>query len=132
MLDQALKGNYAVGHFDIHNLEWTQAVLTAAQETLSPVILGVTEEAVNYSGGFKVVKEIAISLIKEMDITVPVALHLDNGSNVENICPLLMLDLTQLWLMVQDFHLKRMLKWQKNYWLFTSTRSYSWSRIRKY
>lgn len=84
MLDHALKGKYAVGHFDIHNLEWTQAVLTAAQETFSPVILGVTEEAVNYFGGFKVVKEIAISLIKEMDITVPVALHLDHGSNVEN------------------------------------------------
>ena len=84
MLYKALKENYAVGHFDVHNLEWTQAVLAAAQETFSPVILGVTEEAVNYFGGFKVAKDITLSLINEMNITVPVALHLDHGSNVEN------------------------------------------------
>ncbi|MEK4425197.1 class II fructose-1,6-bisphosphate aldolase [Solibacillus sp. FSL K6-1523] len=84
MLDKALKGNYAVGHFDVHNLEWTQAVLSAAEELQSPVILGTTEEAIEYFGGFKVVKEMTIALIEEMGITVPVALHLDHGSSVEN------------------------------------------------
>lgn len=84
MLDKALKGNYAVGHFDVHNLEWTQAALTAAEELHSPVILGTTEEAIEYFGGFNVVKDMTVSLIKEMGITVPVALHLDHGSSVEN------------------------------------------------
>lgn len=84
MLDKALKGNYAVGHFDVHNLEWVQAVLTAAEELHSPVILGTTEEAVEYFGGFNVVKEMTVALIKDMGITVPVALHLDHGSSVEN------------------------------------------------
>lgn len=84
MLEQALKGKYAVGHFDVHNLEWTQAVLSGAQELSSPVILGVTEDAIDYFGGFSVAKGLATSLIKEMRITVPVALHLDHGSSVEN------------------------------------------------
>lgn len=84
MLGKALKGNYAVGHFDVHNLEWIQAVLTAAEELHSPVILGTTEEAIEYFGGFNVVKDMTVSLIKEMGITVPIALHLDHGSSVEN------------------------------------------------
>ncbi|WP_067729932.1 class II fructose-1,6-bisphosphate aldolase [Oceanobacillus damuensis] len=84
MLNKALKGNYAVGHFDVHNLEWVQSVLEAAEELNSPVILGVTEEAIEYFGGFTVAKELVASLIKEKEITVPVALHLDHGSSVEN------------------------------------------------
>lgn len=84
MLEKALKENYAVGHFDVHNLEWAQATLAAAKELSSPVIVGVTEEAVNYFGGFSVVKSTITSLIEEMRINVPVALHLDHGSSVEN------------------------------------------------
>jgi fructose-bisphosphate aldolase class II len=84
MLSNALKEGYAVGHFDIHNLEWTQAVLAAAEEEKSPVILGVTEGAVRYLGGFSVAVALVKALINEMNITVPVALHLDHGSSIES------------------------------------------------
>lgn len=84
MLEDALNGQYAVGHFDVHNIEWVQAVITAAEELSSPVILGVTEQAVNYFGGFSVVHATVTALIKEMNATVPIALHLDHGSSVEN------------------------------------------------
>ncbi|MFC4025179.1 class II fructose-1,6-bisphosphate aldolase [Oceanobacillus longus] len=84
MLKKALDGGYAIGHFDVHNLEWIQAVLEAAKEEKSPVILGVTEEAVRYLGGYSVAGAIIKSLMKEMNITVPVALHLDHGQSVES------------------------------------------------
>jgi len=84
MLIKALKEGYAVGHFDIHNLEWAQAVLGAAEEEKSPVILGVTEGAVRYLGGCSVAVAMVKALMNEMNITVPVALHLDHGSSVEN------------------------------------------------
>lgn len=83
MLQKGLKGHYAVGQFNINNLEWTQAVLTAAQEEKSPVILGVSEGAGKYMGGFKVVAAMVNALMETMDITVPVALHLDHGSSLE-------------------------------------------------
>src|SRR5690606_1050751 len=84
MLQKGLKGHYAIGQFNINNLEWTQAVLTAAQEEKSPVILGVSEGAAKYMGGFKVVAAMVEALMETMDITVPVALHLDHGSYLEN------------------------------------------------
>jgi fructose-bisphosphate aldolase class II len=84
MAGKALQGGYAVGHFDIHNLEWTQAVLAAAEEEQSPVILGVTELAVRYFGGFSVVVNLVNALLKEMTISAPVALHLDHGSSFES------------------------------------------------
>lgn len=83
MLNKALKEGYAVGQYNINNLEWTQAILTAAQEEQSPVILGVSEGAARYMGGFTVVTSIVKSLIEEMKITVPVAIHLDHGSSFE-------------------------------------------------
>jgi len=83
MLNKALKEGYAVGQFNINNLEWTQAILGAAQAEQSPVILGVSEGAARYMGGFKVVTAIVTSLIEEMKITVPVAIHLDHGSSVD-------------------------------------------------
>ncbi|WP_336787596.1 class II fructose-bisphosphate aldolase [Paenibacillus sp. MMO-177] len=83
MLNKALQGGYAVGQFNINNLEWTQAILDAAQTEQSPVILGVSEGAARYMGGFKVVTNIVKALIEEMKITVPVAIHLDHGSSVE-------------------------------------------------
>ncbi|MNE39656.1 putative fructose-bisphosphate aldolase [compost metagenome] len=83
MLNKALKEGYAVGQFNINNLEWTQAILGAAEEEKSPVILGVSEGAARYMGGFKVVTAIVKSLIEEMNITVPVAIHLDHGSSFE-------------------------------------------------
>ena len=83
MLNKALVEGYAVGQFNINNLEWTQAILAAAQEEKSPVILGVSEGAARYVGGFKVVTAMVKVLIEEMNITVPVAIHLDHGSSFE-------------------------------------------------
>ncbi|EXJ24028.1 Fructose-bisphosphate aldolase class II [Alkalibacterium sp. AK22] len=83
MLNKALAGKYAVGQFNINNLEWTQAILEAAQEEKSPVILGVSEGAAKYMGGFTVVSAMVNALLEEMDITVPVALHLDHGSSFD-------------------------------------------------
>ncbi|WP_226036093.1 class II fructose-1,6-bisphosphate aldolase [Aquibacillus saliphilus] len=84
ILDKALREGYAVGHFDVHNLEWMQAALGAAKEENSPIIIGVTEEAVRYFGGFSVATYMLKALMREMNITVPVALHLDHGSSIEN------------------------------------------------
>ena len=83
MLKKALENKYAVGQFNINNLEWTQAVLAACKETNSPVILGVSEGAAKYMGGFKVVASMVTSLMEEMEVTQPVALHLDHGSSFE-------------------------------------------------
>ncbi|UUX33179.1 class II fructose-1,6-bisphosphate aldolase [Fundicoccus culcitae] len=83
MLNKAKEGKYAVGQFNINNLEWTQAVLTAAQENNSPIILGVSEGAGKYMGGPTVVSAMVNALLEAMDITVPVALHLDHGSSFE-------------------------------------------------
>ena len=80
MLEKAVAGHYAVGQFNINNLEWTKAILTAAQETKSPVILGVSEGAAKYMTGFKTVQDMVAAMVEEMGITVPVATHLDHGS----------------------------------------------------
>lgn len=80
MLDQAKAGHYAVGQFNINNLEWTKAILLTAQECNSPVILGVSEGAGKYMTGYKTVAAMVKAMIEELDITVPVALHLDHGS----------------------------------------------------
>lgn len=80
MLKKAVEGKYAVGQFNINNLEWTKAVLQTAQENNSPVILGVSEGAGKYMTGFKTVAAMVSAMVEEMNITVPVALHLDHGS----------------------------------------------------
>ena len=80
MLDKAKAGHYAVGQFNINNLEWTKAVLLTAQELKSPVILGVSEGAGKYMTGFKTVAAMVKAMDEELGITVPVALHLDHGS----------------------------------------------------
>lgn len=80
MLDKAKAGHYAVGHFNINNLEWTKSILSVAQEMNSPVILGVSEGAGKYMTGYKTVAAMVKAMIEEMGITVPVALHLDHGS----------------------------------------------------
>nr|WP_317283515.1 class II fructose-1,6-bisphosphate aldolase [uncultured Sellimonas sp.] len=80
MLKKAKAGHYAVGQFNINNLEWTKAILMAAEETKSPVILGVSEGAGKYMTGFKTVVGMVNGMLEEMNITVPVALHLDHGT----------------------------------------------------
>ena len=80
MLDKAKAGHYAVGQFNINNLEWTKAILLTAQENNSPVILGVSEGAGKYMCGYKTVVGMVNGMLEELNITVPVALHLDHGS----------------------------------------------------
>ena len=80
MLNKAVKGHYAVGQFNINNLEWTKAILLTAQENNSPVILGVSEGAGKYMTGFKTVSAMVQAMMDELNITVPVALHLDHGT----------------------------------------------------
>lgn len=80
MLEKAKVGHYAVGQFNINNLEWTKAILLTAQELNSPVILGVSEGAGKYMCGFKTVADMVKAMIGELKITVPVALHLDHGT----------------------------------------------------
>ncbi|MBE6576653.1 MAG: class II fructose-1,6-bisphosphate aldolase [Ruminococcaceae bacterium] len=80
MLQKAKAGKYAVGQFNINNLEWTKAVLLTAQEMNSPVILGVSEGAGKYMAGYKTIVGMVNGMLEELKITVPVALHLDHGS----------------------------------------------------
>lgn len=80
MLDTALKGHYAVAQININNLEWTKAALLTAEELKSPIILGVSEGAGKYMGGFKVVSAMVKAMHDSLNITVPVALHLDHGT----------------------------------------------------
>ncbi|MBP3448483.1 MAG: class II fructose-1,6-bisphosphate aldolase [Clostridia bacterium] len=80
MLKKAKEGKYAVGQFNINNLEWTKAILLTAQECNSPVILGVSEGAGKYMTGFKTVTAMVKAMVEDLGITVPVALHLDHGS----------------------------------------------------
>ena len=83
MLKKAKEGKYAVGQFNINNLEWTKTILETAQEQNSPVILGVSEGAAKYMGGFNAVAGMVKGLIQDLNITVDVALHLDHGSSFE-------------------------------------------------
>ena len=80
MLQKAKAGHYAVGQFNINNLEWTKAILLTAQELNSPVILGVSEGAGKYMGGYKTIVGMVNGMLEELNITVPVALHLDHGT----------------------------------------------------
>ena len=80
MLEKAVAGHYAIGAFNLNNLEWTKAVLKGAQESNAPVIVQVSEGAGKYMGGFKTIADLVKDLIESQGITVPVALHLDHGT----------------------------------------------------
>ena len=80
MLQKAKAGHYAVGQFNINNLEWTKSILLTAEELKAPVILGVSEGAAKYMTGFKTVSAMVSAMVDSLGITVPVALHLDHGS----------------------------------------------------
>ncbi|GAE27987.1 5-keto-2-deoxy-D-gluconate-6 phosphate aldolase [Halalkalibacter wakoensis JCM 9140] len=83
MLQLAKEGSYAVGQYNINSLQWAQAILEAAQEERGPVIVAASDRLVDYLGGFKTIAAMVKSLVEGMEITVPVALHLDHGMNVE-------------------------------------------------
>ena len=80
MMNKAVEGKYAIGHFNINNLEWSKSILQAAEQMKSPVILGVSEGAAKYMTGFKTVARMVDAMVEDMGITVPVALHLDHGT----------------------------------------------------
>ncbi|MDR1101518.1 MAG: class II fructose-1,6-bisphosphate aldolase [Clostridiales bacterium] len=80
MLKKAVSGMYAVGHFNTNNLEWTKAILIACEEKKSPALVGISEGAAKYMGGYKVVVDIVRDLSESLNITVPVSVHLDHGS----------------------------------------------------
>lgn len=80
MMRKAEEGHYAIGHFNINNLEWTKAILQVAEETRTPVILGVSEGAAKYMCGFNTIVAMVTNMMETLNITVPVALHLDHGS----------------------------------------------------
>lgn len=84
LIKKAHQNKYAVGHFNINNLEWTKALLEAAQATKTPIILGASEGAIKYMGGYNLVVAMVNALLDSLDITVPVALHLDHGQSVES------------------------------------------------
>lgn len=80
MLEDALKGKYAIAHINTNNMEWAKAILTTAQETNTPIIIGVSEGAAKYQCGFKTISNMILSMMDYLNITVPIALHLDHGS----------------------------------------------------
>jgi len=82
MIHNAYQNKYAIGHFNINNLEWTKAVLMTAQKTNTPVIIATSEGAIKYMGGLKTVVGMVNGLLNDLDITIPVALHLDHGQSV--------------------------------------------------
>lgn len=84
ILEKARKQNYAIPQFNINNLEWTKYILEECNKNNSPVILGVSESAIKYMGGYDVVSSLVNVLIKDLNITIPVALHLDHGSSFES------------------------------------------------
>jgi fructose-bisphosphate aldolase class II len=83
MLQNARNGSYAVGQYNVNNLEFAQGILQASEEAKAPVILGVSEGAGRYMSGFKTVVKMIEGLIEDLNITVPVAIHLDHGSSFE-------------------------------------------------
>lgn len=80
MLKKALEGKYAIAHINTNNLEWAKAILTTAQETNTPIIIGVSEGAAKYQCGYKTISNMISAMMDELKITVPIALHLDHGS----------------------------------------------------
>lgn len=84
MLDKAKNEKYAVGQFNINNLEWTKTILSVSEEINSPVILGVSEGAARYMGGFKTVVGMVKGLMEDLNISIDVAIHLDHGSSFES------------------------------------------------
>lgn len=84
ILTKAMEEKYAIAQFNINNLEWTKYILEESNKNKSPIILGVSESAINYMGGYNIVYNLVVSMIKDLNISIPVVLHLDHGSTIEN------------------------------------------------
>ena len=110
MLIKARDEGYAVGQFNINNLEYAQAILQAAEEEKSPVILGVSEGAGRYMGGFNTVVKMVEGLMEDYKITVPVAIHLDHGSSFEKCKEAIDAGFTSVMIDASHNHLKKTLK----------------------
>lgn len=107
MLEEAVRGGYAVGQFNLNNLEFTQAILLGAQEEYAPVILGVSEAYIPYMGGLPCIAGMVNALIEHYGITVPVALHLDHGSSYEVCIRALHAGFTSVMIDASHFELER-------------------------
>jgi fructose-bisphosphate aldolase, class II len=107
MVENALQEKYAVGHFNINNLEFAQAILVGAEEEQSPVILAVSPGYIPYLGGFEVASAMVKALVKELKITVPVALHLDHGSSFAMCLEAMKAGFTSVMIDASHFPLKK-------------------------
>lgn len=122
MLEKAHLEKYAIAHFNINNLEWIRFILEECQTLNSPVILGVSEGAIKYMGGYKVVFDMVNDLCLELNIEVPVALHLDHGSSVESCIKAIDAGFTSVMIDASKYDLetniemtKEVVKYAKNY-----------------
>lgn len=113
MLEKAKAEKYAVGQFNINNLEWTKTILTVSEEMNSPVILGVSEGAARYMGGFNTVVGMIRGLMKDLGITVDVAIHLDHGSSFENCKKSIDAGFTSVMIDASHHHLEENIKMTK-------------------
>jgi len=112
MLNKAKAEGYAVGQFNLNNLEFTQAILQAAEAEKSPVILGVSEGAARYMSGFKTVVKMVEGLMEDLKITVPVAIHLDHGSSFDKCKEAIDAGFTSVMIDASHHHLKKTSKLQ--------------------
>lgn len=113
MLLKAYKGKYAVPQFNINNLEWTRYILEECQNNNSPVILGVSEGAIKYMGGYLTVATLVKSLVKDLKITIPVAIHLDHGSSVESCIKAIKAGFTSVMIDASKYSLEENIKMTK-------------------
>ena len=113
ILKKAYLGKYAIPHFNINNLEWTRFILEECDKNNSPVILGVSEGAIKYMGGYNVVNSIVRELVKSLDIKVPVVLHLDHGSSVESAINAILNGFTSVMIDASNYDLETNIKMTK-------------------
>ena len=107
LLKHALKHKYAIPQFNINNLEWTKYILEECNINKSPVILGVTESTIKYMGGYNVVDNIVKSLIEDLNITIPVVLHLDHGTSVESCIKAINASFTSVMIDASNYELSK-------------------------
>lgn len=125
ILKEAKEGSYAIPHFNINNLEWTRFILEECNENNSPVILGVSEGAAKYMGGFKVVSAMVKKLVSSLEIKVPVVLHLDHGTSVESCKSAIDAGFTSVMIDASKYSLEENVKMTKEVVLYANTKNVS-------